>query len=38
MTGLGSTLARARARAYEIAERVAFEGKYFRRDIGKENG
>ncbi len=38
VTGLGATLARARARAYEIAERVAFEGKYFRRDIGKENG
>lgn len=36
VTGLGSTFARARARAYEIAERVAFEGKYFRRDIGKE--
>jgi len=38
VTGLGPTLARARARAYEIAERVAFEGKYFRRDIGKEPG
>ncbi len=36
VTGLGSTLARARARAYEIAERVAFEGKHYRKDIGAE--
>jgi phosphoribosylamine--glycine ligase len=36
VTGLGATLARARARAYETAERIRFEGKYYRRDIGKE--
>ncbi len=34
LTGLGPTLARARARAYEAAERVRFEGKYYRKDIG----
>ncbi len=36
VTGLGSTLARARARAYEAAERIRFDGKHYRRDIGKE--
>jgi phosphoribosylamine--glycine ligase len=36
VTGLGSTLARARARAYDAAERIQFRGKYYRRDIGKE--
>jgi phosphoribosylamine---glycine ligase len=34
--GLGSTLARARARAYEFADRIKFEGKHYRKDIGKE--
>jgi phosphoribosylamine--glycine ligase len=34
VTGLGSTLARARARAYEAAGRVRFEGKHYRKDIG----
>jgi phosphoribosylamine--glycine ligase len=36
VTGLGSTLARARLRAYEAAERIRFEGKYYRKDIGRE--
>lgn len=35
VTGLGPTLARARARAYEAAERIHFEGKHYRKDIGK---
>jgi phosphoribosylamine--glycine ligase len=35
VTGLGATLARARARAYEAAERISFAGKQFRDDIGK---
>jgi phosphoribosylamine--glycine ligase len=34
LVGLGSNLARARARAYEAAERVRFEGKHYRKDIG----
>jgi phosphoribosylamine--glycine ligase len=33
VSALGSSLADARARAYEAAEHVEFEGKYFRRDI-----
>jgi phosphoribosylamine--glycine ligase len=36
VTGLGTTLARARARAYEFADRIKFEGKHYRKDIGKE--
>ena len=37
VTGLGTTLARARNRAYEFAERIKFEGKHYRKDIGKES-
>ncbi len=33
VTALGSTLAEARARAYDAAERITFEGRYLRRDI-----
>jgi phosphoribosylamine--glycine ligase len=36
VTGLGTTLARARARAYEAAEQIRFAGKHYRKDIGKE--
>jgi phosphoribosylamine---glycine ligase len=36
VTGLGSTLARARDRAYAAAERIKFEGKHYRNDIGQE--
>jgi phosphoribosylamine--glycine ligase len=35
VTGLGPTLARARARAYETAERIRFDGKHYRKDIGQ---
>ena len=33
VTALGNTLAEARARAYEAAARITFDGCYFRRDI-----
>jgi phosphoribosylamine--glycine ligase len=33
-TALGADVAQARARAYELASQVAFEGMQFRRDIG----
>ena len=33
VTALGRDLAEARSRAYEAAERIVFEGRYFRRDI-----
>lgn len=36
VTGLGNTLARARANAYAAAERITFEGKHYREDIGQE--
>ncbi len=36
VTGLGSTLARARKLAYETAQGVRFHGRHFRTDIGKE--
>ena len=36
VTGLGPTLAKARANAYQFAERIKFEGKHYRTDIGKE--
>ncbi len=35
VTGLGGTLEEARARAYAAAERVRFEGRHLRRDIGE---
>jgi phosphoribosylamine--glycine ligase len=35
IVGLGADLAQARGRAYEAADRVHFEGKLFRRDIGE---
>lgn len=34
VTALGSTLEEARAKAYAAAEKIAFEGKQLRRDIG----
>lgn len=34
VTALGATTAEARARAYKAAERITFEGRHFRRDIG----
>jgi phosphoribosylamine--glycine ligase len=34
VTGLGDTLADAAGRSRAAAEAIAFEGKYFRRDIG----
>lgn len=33
VTALGRDVAEARARAYEAAERITFEGRYFRRDV-----
>ena len=33
VTALGRDVAEARARAYEAAERITFEGRYYRRDI-----
>jgi phosphoribosylamine--glycine ligase len=35
VTATGSTLSEAAARAYEGADRITFEGKHLRRDIGK---
>jgi phosphoribosylamine---glycine ligase len=35
VTATGSTLSEAAARAYECADRIQFEGKHLRRDIGK---
>lgn len=35
VTSMGQTLAEARARAYEAASHIAFEGMHFRRDIGE---
>jgi phosphoribosylamine--glycine ligase len=34
VTAIGGSLAEARARAYEAAGRIAFDGMHFRRDIG----
>lgn len=36
ITAKGKNLSEARAKAYEACEWVQFEGKYYRRDIGKE--
>ncbi|MFV9507594.1 MAG: phosphoribosylamine--glycine ligase [Oscillochloridaceae bacterium umkhey_bin13] len=36
VTGLGSSLAKARKRAYDAAETIRFTGRHFRTDIGKE--
>ena len=36
VTALGRDLAEARSRAYEAADRIAFEGRYLRRDIAAE--
>jgi phosphoribosylamine--glycine ligase len=33
VTALGSTIQAARARAYEAASRIRFEGCHYRRDI-----
>jgi phosphoribosylamine--glycine ligase len=34
VTALGATLEEARAKAYAAADKITFEGKQFRRDIG----
>ena len=34
ITGLGSNVAEARTRAYEVVAKISFEGMQFRRDIG----
>lgn len=34
VTGLGDTLEAARANAYAVAERITFDGKHYRTDIG----
>jgi phosphoribosylamine--glycine ligase len=34
VTALGATLAEARAKAYAASDKISFEGKQFRRDIG----
>jgi phosphoribosylamine--glycine ligase len=34
VTALGDSIRMARTRAYEVAERVRFDGMQFRRDIG----
>jgi phosphoribosylamine--glycine ligase len=36
LTGMGATLEEAAAKARTAAEKVDFEGKYFRRDIGTD--
>jgi phosphoribosylamine--glycine ligase len=36
LTALGATLQEAAAKARAAAEKVDFEGKYFRRDIGTD--
>ena len=36
INAVGDTFQQAQSRAYEIVERVGFEGKYFRRDIGND--
>ena len=38
VTALGSDLAEARARAYEAAGRITFEGRYWRRDVAAAPG
>ncbi len=38
VTALGNDLAEARARAYEAAERITFEGRYLRRDVAARPG
>ncbi|MFO7676152.1 MAG: phosphoribosylamine--glycine ligase [bacterium] len=35
VTGIGASLAEARDRAYAAADRIEFEGRQFRRDIGR---
>jgi phosphoribosylamine-glycine ligase len=34
VTGMAEDLPGARRKAYEAVERIEFEGKYYRRDIG----
>ena len=34
VTALGKDLAEAKAKAYQAVDKIAFDGKYFRRDIG----
>jgi phosphoribosylamine--glycine ligase len=36
VTSLGSTMSRALEKSLVNAETIQFEGKYFRRDIGKD--
>ncbi len=38
VTARGATLEAARARAYELAARIAFDGAHYRRDIGARAG
>ena len=38
VTALGNDVDAARARAYEAAERITFEGRYFRRDVAAGPG
>ena len=37
VTAVGDTLKEALARAYEAADKIQFEGKYYRRDIGAKS-
>jgi len=34
VTGIGEDIHEARSKAYETADKIAFDGKYYRRDIG----
>lgn len=36
ITGLGNTLQDALLKAYQDADKISFDGKYFRKDIGKD--
>jgi phosphoribosylamine---glycine ligase len=37
VTAIGGSLAEARARAYQAAARISFEGMHLRRDLGRDN-
>ena len=36
VVGIGDNLKDAILKAYELAEKISFEGKFFRKDIGKK--